>query len=514
MQSFALLFKNRIEQLNMSTTDLTTIINVNAAFGMSLGLITGPLLKRYGYRKVALVGAFSSFIGITATSWASKFIDFLITYSLITSMGTFLLMSAFSLATNTYFRERRGYASGMSTTLTGLGPVVMPQVITFLLYYYGTTGTTMILGALSMHSVPAALLLQPVKWHMKTVIVPCDEDEKKEEEEKLLKQQDGKPSTGEPRRRSRRNTVNSGDQDDVDSYSLHGYETPIVIHRKFESNQQLNRRRKSSAFSRSISQNDDIPDDILQRRLSIIKNENCKSHDTVNLGSSVKIFDEKMYHLTANMDEINEKHRDERISKTPQPEESKISFRCDVECNMWNESDKEKPRSPVQRCWRFIVEFFDLDLLKDPGYVILMVGMSLAICAELNFSLFTPLILGDFGFSIRQIATLMSIIAFVDIIFRFLAPFIGDKLQFTAQNMYLLSLIMLITSRTSLMIFHDYVSAIIVACGLGVAKGFRTVYMALVIPSYVPLHRLASASGIQSVVNCVFIVLSIPLMDN
>lgn len=42
--------------------------------------------------------------------------------------------------------------------------------------------------------------------------------------------------------------------------------------------------------------------------------------------------------------------------------------------------------------------------------------------------------------------------------------------------------------------------------GLGLAKGVRSVYMSLVVPSYIPLERLAAASGIQMVANGVIIL--------
>jgi MFS family permease len=76
-------------------------------------------------------------------------------------------MSGLSLAINTYFRERRSKAVGFGTTAMGLGPVFMPLVISKFMEIYGVTGTALILGGLSLHSLVAALLLQPVKWHMK-----------------------------------------------------------------------------------------------------------------------------------------------------------------------------------------------------------------------------------------------------------------------------------------------------------------------------------------------------------
>lgn len=51
-----------------------------------------------------------------------------------------------------------------------------------------------------------------------------------------------------------------------------------------------------------------------------------------------------------------------------------------------------------------------------------------------------------------------------------------------------------------------------VAGGLGIAKGIRTVYMSLVIPTYVPLEKLASASGLQMMINGMCILLGGPVI--
>ena len=47
----------------------------------------------------------------------------------------------------------------------------------------------------------------------------------------------------------------------------------------------------------------------------------------------------------------------------------------------------------------------------------------------------------------------------------------------------------------------NYVNMLIICSALGVAKGIRSVYMSIVIPSYIPLERLASASAIQLFAN-------------
>lgn len=81
--------------------------------------------------------------------------------------GFGLSASSFSLALNTYFKKLRNKAAGVSMTLTGLGPIFFPHIVSFLLYKYGVQGATLIISAFSLHVIAAALLLQPIKWHMK-----------------------------------------------------------------------------------------------------------------------------------------------------------------------------------------------------------------------------------------------------------------------------------------------------------------------------------------------------------
>lgn len=50
---------------------------------------------------------------------------------LIPGVGTGITMSANSLALNTYFKQKRRIATGLSWTCTGMGPIIMPQVILY-----------------------------------------------------------------------------------------------------------------------------------------------------------------------------------------------------------------------------------------------------------------------------------------------------------------------------------------------------------------------------------------------
>ena len=136
----------------------------------------------------------------------------------------------------------------------------------------------------------------------------------------------------------------------------------------------------------------------------------------------------------------------------------------------------------------------------------MMIGIAIAVFAEINFSLLTPFILDEFNYTTEQIAIFMSTLAIVDIVCRFASPFIGDYLKQPPRIMYMYALFMLIITRTSLLFARTYQEILYVAMGLGLAKGVRSVYMCLVVPSYIPLDRLAAASGIQMVANGIIIL--------
>lgn len=82
-------------------------------------------------------------------------------------MGIAAVMAAFSLAINSYFKEKRGRAIGIGMSITGLGAIYMPLLMSVLIYTYGWRYAVLILSAVCLHSLLAACLLRPAKWYLK-----------------------------------------------------------------------------------------------------------------------------------------------------------------------------------------------------------------------------------------------------------------------------------------------------------------------------------------------------------
>lgn len=63
-----------------------------------------------------------------------------------------------------------------------------------------------------------------------------------------------------------------------------------------------------------------------------------------------------------------------------------------------------------------------------------------------------------------------------------------------------------------LILVSNYTELILIAILMGLAKGVRTVYMIVVIPSHVSIEKLASASGIRMVSNGLVLLLLGPFV--
>lgn len=76
-----------------------------------------------------------------------------------------------------YFRERKTKAIGIMISLTGFGPIFMPQITNLLMKSQAPEGVILIMGGICLNCLVAAFLLQPVEWHMKEVEENVEEEE-------------------------------------------------------------------------------------------------------------------------------------------------------------------------------------------------------------------------------------------------------------------------------------------------------------------------------------------------
>ncbi|OWR55440.1 monocarboxylate transporter [Danaus plexippus plexippus] len=521
LQQFGLLFRDKFARLAITSSETTTIINMHSALNSCVGLANGPVFKTFSYRQVSLTGAIVVFISLLCTTFSYNFMTYLISISILYGAGYGISSSANALALNTYWKDRRRLATGLSWTATGLGPILWPHIITALFAMFGETGTMLLLCGFSLHSIACALLLQPVEWHTK------QRDPKDKDAEMLLKTE------------HKSNTIVENKKDESGYFSqvskiknlslfssqylyneddpvTPGYEitdpgVPMML-RANDGYYSQSRQSKSKISSRDGSAKNstlnskktsmsNLLEDRSRKSSTLYLNES-KKNSSANLGALAQERETKqiLKQASLKLEEYLKENED-----TKPVDKYKILVTAPVATETFDdkkddkkkyEEEEEEEEVPVSFCEK-VALFFDLDLLKDFTFINLMLGVTLASFNELNFSILTPFILGDFGLSKPQVAFFMSLLAGVDITVRFCVPFVAGKIGWDNNTFFLVGVLSMAMGRVVLAYWQDYTVIILVAFIIGFGKGLRTVFMALVIPTHVPLHKLPGASGLQ-----------------
>lgn len=516
LQQFGLIYRQRMADLGFTAKETTTIINVVMSLSSIVGIVNGAMFRRFTFRQVAITGNMLAFIGILLTAWATTFWQYILCLSMLYGCGLGLSMGATALAVNTYFRNRRRRATGFTWTITGLGPIIFPHVSTILLVLYGAQGTILIFAAVSLNAFVCALTLQPVLWHSKkskTAVEETANDANKplapegEEDEYKCKYCQYK-------RQPKRSIFASQYLFNEDDLETPGYEitepgTPMMARANdgwFGSKVSLaaemspTRLRHKVMRQASIKAHLTDPDHNDESRLTKPNYFNRMHEDYERYTSKASVYSKsEEFHCTcAEEKALMQKISDEELKR----EQERLKA---------EEEAEELAKSKMNFAQK-VVKFFDLDLLRDFTFLNLVMGMTIMMFAEMNFSVLTPFILNEYGFNNEQISLAMSTLGGMDICVRFLAPFALEKVKLDNRVLFAFGIIAIAIGRMFVALSSSYYVVLIFFILIGFGKAFRTIFSPLIIPSYVPLKRLPAASGLQLVFNTIFSLAAGPVL--
>ncbi|KAL1506625.1 hypothetical protein ABEB36_005951 [Hypothenemus hampei] len=497
-QQFGLIFRSIFEE-HFTSPQTTTVINMNSAFNAGMGLINGPLFKRFTYRQVAMFGSLLVASSLLLCQYCQSFWGYIILYSALYGSGIGITQSSNALALNTYFKEKRRIATGFSWTTTGLGPIFWPYIVVALNSFYGVKGTMLFFSGFALHAFVCSLLLHPVEWHTKW-------RDMNPESAALI--ENGSHKT--ERARSNWNKIKKN-RSFFSSQYLHNEDDPI--HTGYEITDPgtpMMIKFNDGWYSRSH----------LGSRVSLASSKSRSSKpSSMPVSSKPSTTNLPEFDLQAkrkisqvNKPPIAEETEPDQIGEEPVKEPSKEKQILQEAVKILSEYEKKNQQENEQlnekkivvkednkklSIWKKISIFFDFELFKDPIYMNLMLGLTVANFAELNFSILTPMVLKEFNFAQYETATFMSLLGATDLVVRFFIPFIADKIGWDNKTFFLIGVLAMAFGRVILVHTQTYYWGLLVAVIIGAGKGLRTIFIALVIPSYVPLERLPAASGLQ-----------------
>jgi MFS family permease len=463
-----------------------------------------------------MVGSLLVASSLCISTFCESFWTYMIFYAMCYGSGIGITQSSNALALNTFFKDKRRIATGLSWSTTALGPIVWPYIITALLDVYNMEGTLLIFSAFALHAFMCSLLLQPVEWHTK-----FRETEEANSESKAFLEKDAESGYYEgklskaSKSRSLLSSQYIGNEDDphATGYEIIDPGTPMMVRANdgwYSQNRSLAGSRLSLS-SNKTNKGSRIPSGqssvAMSKRPSYsnLTEARSKRNSSVNLVQDGKERkrERKMSQSKPAIQEEEEHHENHTVDNSGEYHEKdvlKTAAKKLAEYKQERQEEDEEEEVVEQQKLSLLQKiyiFFDFDLFNDPVYVTLMLGITIANFVEINFSIITPMVLEEFHFGKYQIATFMSLLGATDILVRFFVPFIAGKIGWENRSFFLVGVLSMAFGRIILVHTRTYVAGLLVAVIIGAGKGLRTIFMALVIPTHVSLERLPAASGLQ-----------------
>ncbi|XP_061181937.1 monocarboxylate transporter 13-like [Saccostrea echinata] len=152
-----------IELQNEFETRLSIISSIGSIhFGFLL--CTGPfvsfLMRKISYRKVCLLGAIMSSVGLSVLPFTPNIPYLIVFFGALTGTGySFLYIPSYTLS-GLWFENNRGLVTGIVSSGSSLGGIVFPYLIEFLIGKFGWRGSFFILASLNLQTVVFSCLMR------------------------------------------------------------------------------------------------------------------------------------------------------------------------------------------------------------------------------------------------------------------------------------------------------------------------------------------------------------------
>lgn len=487
--SFGLLFGDLLQSLGVETTGASVITSTLDSVVNFSGFFVGPVIKTFSYRKVCFVGSVITALGLLLTAPADSMAHILITYSIFGGIGVGLASSSSFVSLNHYFTKKRGQAVGLSMAGTGFGLMVMPQLVRLLLDEYGFRGAVIVLGALAFHSVLGSTLLQPVKWHLI--------DEPIDQEMQVVKEMD---------------RIDENDEENEDKFEMNPLmNNKLILASNHASKGNMNHPSiRNMSLPRAATCDKPLPEYEKLKQNSLTTAASVAAMQRVMSSSSMSEAARKrkvsVISNISNMDFTGSYLQ--LYLDTADDDDQAIQMKSSKKTG----NGTQAPSVANDGFFKRFVGLMDLDLLRDPSYLNLLLGLSLFWSGELQFRMLTPFFISNMGYTKTETAFCLSVTAISDILVRLILPPIFDKRNVSKKLIFFVAAFFTAITRTVLALQTEWVPLMIWLSICGFFRGVCLSNFTLTISEFCPLEKLPAAFGLHMVAKGIFVVIIGPII--
>ncbi len=159
---FSAFFKPISEDFGWTRAATAGAISLSQAEGFIEGPIIGPLVDKYGPRKLMVIGISMVSLGFFALSIVNGLLTYYLVYVVLLAIGfnTGFFVAAIAGVGN-WFVRKRSLALGVLSTANGFGGAIMAPVIAWLILNYGWRPSAVILAlGMAIIGIPLALVVR------------------------------------------------------------------------------------------------------------------------------------------------------------------------------------------------------------------------------------------------------------------------------------------------------------------------------------------------------------------
>lgn len=445
IKSFGVLFPEFISGMNATPSQASWIPSLCYFLYSFLGPLSSILSVKYSYRFVTILGAGFCSAGMIITRWATSIEYLYLSYGVMVGIGAGLSFPPTVYIVTSYFTSLRGLANGLCISGSALGSIFLPPLLRYLLDEYQYRYTCLILGAITLNCFLATIFYDPVEMHMKRVkIVKDDEEEAGDgftydkylrtekiledlEEEETITSETGKKAKFILNQDECSSPVDTPTMDHkLDIFKFpprNGFErsASAVVMRNLGQDRQRkistpirdeHRNGTVNSFVGRLDSTPSLVENSSQLRLNRYQSTRASTRKTLKASPSTSSF---QYISTPYHGTLSSLHPADFASHLSLKSiaSSLIPGRLgDIKTN-----EDGSITAPAKN------KYFDISLLKDAAYLIILISNCANAISYTNFIILLPSYAEELGFNKDHGAYLLSIVSTFDLIGEFLLVF-------------------------------------------------------------------------------------------
>ncbi|CAG9759415.1 unnamed protein product [Ceutorhynchus assimilis] len=472
----------------------------------SLGPVSSIFSVKYSYRTVTFLGGICAAGGMMLSFFATSLPFLYFTYGILVGCGAGLSFPPTVYIVTSYFVKLRGVANGICISGSAFGSILLPPLLRFLLENYGYRGSCLIMGGITLNVFVAALFYEPVEKHFK----------------KEKKQDDTVEEVPEPPQ-----TKFLFNEDSMTSLSQIPHNDSFLAHPEL-SDVGFNRSASSAAVQNLKTTHRERKISMPTGKHEVQKYKQGYAGSKHNMNSNMALHavpegqngngDADFSHgrfpstrrntrpgvpkrstSTSSFQYVSTAYHGSTLTLQPETFASSFSLRSTSKGKI---TEAEAPQK---------IKLFDVTLLKDPLYLIILISNATNAISYTNFIILLPTYAQHLDFDKNSGALLLSIVSALDLVGRIGGSALSDITTFPKFYYFVCGLFISGISLALMPFAHNYWIIAAFSAVFGLASGTYVGITAIVMADMLGEERLQSSYGISLFVNGVLQLVGPPL---